>query len=82
MKRKDKIEQIEDGVGSFVLVFDIPREMQTERRVINRELHRAGAEMIQQSFWRHENLKSLIEFAIRIRNLGGSASVLEEKFLF
>ena len=67
---------------SFVIVFDIPFGLETEKRRINRELHRMGAKMIQQSFWRHENLKELISLAIRIRNIGGRAEILEEKFIF
>ena len=67
---------------SFVLIFDIPASLRTERRSINRELHRMGAECVQDSFWRHENLKQLIDLAVRIRSIGGKAEILEEKFLF
>lgn len=66
----------------FVLIFDIPESEAVEKVRINRELHRINARMIQNSVWKHEDLKELISFAIRIRNLGGKASILEEKFVF
>jgi len=67
---------------SFVIVFDIPRVEATEKVRINRELHRAGARKIQDSFWKHTNLKFLIDLALRIRKIGGKAEILEEKFIF
>ena len=67
---------------SFVIVFDIPRNEMTERRRIHRELVRNGAEMMQDSFWKSGDMKFLIELGIRIRKIGGSATILEEKFLF
>lgn len=66
----------------YVLIFDIPESEAIEKVRINRELHRANAEMIQNSVWKHENLKELMSFALRIRKLGGKASILEEKFIF
>lgn len=66
----------------FVLVFDIPEREAVEKVRINRELHRANAEMIQNSVWKHKNLKELMRLAIRIRGIGGRASILEEKFVF
>lgn len=67
---------------AFVIVFDIPRWQATEKVRINRRLHKIGAERIQDSLWRHENLNELIEIAIRIRGIGGKAGILEEKFIF
>jgi len=67
---------------SFVIVFDMPRSEQTERRRLHRELVRSGAEMVQDSFWKSDSLKFLTDVGIRIRKLGGSAAILEEKFLF
>ena len=67
---------------SFVIVFDIPTNERIEKVRINRELHRMGAKRVQDSFWRHENLKQLIKIAVRIRSIGGKAEILEEKFLF
>lgn len=67
---------------SFVIVFDMPKIEQTERRRIHRELVRGEAEKIQDSFWRSDKIKFLIEVGMRIRKIGGSATILEEKFLF
>ncbi len=67
---------------SFVIVFDIPRSEKTERVRIHRGLIRGGAEMIQDSFWKSDSLKFLIDIGMRIRKIGGSATILEEKFLF
>ena len=66
----------------FVLIYDIPRSLGSERVRINRELHRFGAERLQDSVWKHENLENLVQIAIRIRELGGKAEILEERFLF
>lgn len=67
---------------SFVLIFDLPENEATEKVRINRELHRMDAVMVQNSFWKSDDLKSLVDLAMRIRNLGGKAEILEEKFLF
>lgn len=67
---------------SFVIVFDIPKFEKTERVRIHRELVRGGARMIQDSFWKSDSLKFLIEIGMRIRKVGGTAEILEEKFLF
>jgi len=67
---------------SFVIVFDIPRFEQSERRRIHRELTRHDCRMMQDSFWKSQDLKFLISIGIRIRKIGGSATILEEKFLF
>ncbi len=66
----------------FMIVFDIPRTEQTERRRLHRELIRGGAEKIQDSFWKSDKIKFLIEVGMRIRKIGGRATILEEKFLF
>jgi len=67
---------------SFILIFDIPREMKTLQRQVQRKLGRIGAEMVQFSVWKLEKLEELMDLAIWIRNSGGSARILEEKFLF
>lgn len=67
---------------SFVIVFDMPRTEMTERRRLHRELVRGGAEMVQDSFWKSDDMKFLIDIGMRIRKTGGSATILEEKFLF
>jgi len=65
-----------------VLIFDIPFGHETEKRQINRMLRKADATMLQQSVWKHKDLKTLIKIGIKIRNLGGKAEILEERFLF
>jgi len=65
-----------------VLVFDFPKSLTTQRRQLNRLLHRIGAKRVQDSFWRHEDLKSLIEVATFIKQNGGRASILEERLIF
>jgi hypothetical protein len=67
---------------SFVIVFDIPKSQAVEKVRINRELNRTGAQLLQDSFWRLDNLKELIRIASWIRRIGGKASILEEKFIF
>lgn len=67
---------------SFVIVFDIPKLEKTERVRIHRELVRSGARMIQDSFWKSGDLKFLIKIGTKIRKIGGTAAILEEKFLF
>ena len=66
---------------SFVIAFDIPRNEMTERR-IHRGLVRGGAEKMQDSFWKSDRIQFLIDVGARIRKIGGSAAILEEKFLF
>lgn len=66
----------------FVIIFDIPRFEKTERVRIYRELLRGGATKIQDSFWKSDSLKFLIDIGTRIKKIGGSATILEEKFLF
>jgi len=45
-------------------------------------LRRMNAKMIQFSVWEHENLSDLIKVALKIKSVGGSARILEEKFIF
>ena len=67
---------------SFILAFDFPKRLSTERRKLNRMLHRIGAKKLQDSFWKHERLEELIEVARFIVASGGRASILEEKLVF
>ena len=66
----------------FVLIFDVPFEEEALKRQVNRLLNREGAKMIQQSVWKSNDLKSLIDIASLIKKAGGNARILEEKFLF
>ncbi len=65
-----------------VLIYDFPSYLTTQRRQLNRLLHRIGALRIQDSVWRHPDLKALMEAAMFIKRNGGHAEILEEKFLF
>ena len=56
--------------------------MKTLQRQVQRDLHRIDAEMLQFSLWKSEKLDELLKIALTIRNFGGSARILEEKFIF
>ena len=49
---------------------------------INRLLKEIDAEKIQNSVWASENLKEFTKIAIWIRNVGGTAQVIEEKIIY
>jgi len=68
--------------GEFLLIFDIPRELNTLKVQVWRELNRKNAEKVQFSIWKSNNLKELVKIASWIKRLGGKASILEEKFIF
>ena len=63
------------NLRKFILAFDLPRELHSERKRIN-------AKMIQFSIWESEKLEDLIRIAIIIKSFGGTSKILEEKFLF
>jgi CRISPR/Cas system-associated endoribonuclease Cas2 len=67
---------------TFVIAFDFPRSLPTQRRKLNRLLHRIGAEKVQDSFWKCNDLKALTKIPLFIKSWGGKAEILEEKFLF
>ena len=66
----------------FVLIYDIPLSHHFLKLRVNRALRKIKALQIQKSVWKHEDLEKMIEIAMMIKNLGGKASILEEKFLF
>lgn len=72
----------EDNEREFILIFDIPRELNTLKVQVWRELQRSSCEMIQFSIWKSRNLKQLIDIASWIKRSGGKSSILEERFLF
>jgi uncharacterized protein (UPF0128 family) len=74
--------QNEQNGRKFILAFDLPRELHSERKRVNLELRRMNAKMIQFSIWESEKLEELMKIALMIKNLGGSSKILEEKFLF
>jgi len=66
----------------FILIFDIPRENNTLKVQVWRELQRKNASMIQFSIWKSDRLSELMDIANFIKKSGGSARILEEKFVF
>ena len=67
---------------SFILLFDIPKGNRTLATRVFRNLRRINAEMVQYSAWRSDSLEDLMEIAMLIKFHGGSARILEEKFIF
>lgn len=66
----------------FVLSFDLPRNANTPRVRIFRELRKMNAKLVNYSFWKSGNLSKLIEIATFIKKSGGQATILEEKLIF
>jgi len=66
----------------FLLSFDIPRDFNALRLRVFKRLRNANAEMVHQSLWRSSNLKNLLDITLLIHSHGGSARILEEKFIF
>lgn len=66
-------QQMKGVTMGFILTFDIPREMKTLQRQVQRNLHRINAEMLQFSVWKSEKLQELIKIALLIKQNGGSA---------
>lgn len=67
---------------SNVIIFDIPGDEKILNVKVNRKLKSIGAEKVQNSVWKSENLKELMKIAIWIRNVGGDAKILEENIIF
>ncbi|TAL47268.1 hypothetical protein EPN87_03315 [archaeon] len=65
-----------------VLIFDIPRDSNTVEKRINRELRRMDAKMIQHSVWQLDDVQDLMKVALEIKQSGGKARILEERFIF
>ena len=65
----------------FLIAFDLPRELASEKVKVNRELHKISAKRVQHSLWSSDSLSDLTEIGILIRKLGGNSQILEEKFL-
>ncbi|MBI1978849.1 MAG: hypothetical protein HYS62_02170 [Candidatus Aenigmarchaeota archaeon] len=66
----------------FILTFDLPREMGTVKVRTWRELQKIDARMIQFSMWKSARLDELMKIAIGIKKSGGTAKILEERFVF
>jgi hypothetical protein len=67
---------------SFILIFDIPKEMRTLELKVNRFLHSINARMLQHSVWKSTDLNQLMDVAMLIKSHKGKASILEEKLIF
>ena len=66
----------------LILIFDIPRESNTLKLRIWRSLRGINAKKIQHSVWESGNLKEMMSIANEIKRNGGTARILEEKFIF
>lgn len=66
----------------FILMFDIPKELNRVEVRVWRDLNKINAEKIQHSLWKSNKLKELIDIATFIKNSGGTARILEEKLIF
>ena len=65
-----------------IIIFSIPRGHSTLAVKVNRALKGIGAEKVQNSVWRSENLMELTRIALKIRGAGGKAQILEEKVVY
>ncbi len=66
----------------MILVFDLPRESKALQMRVLRGLHRIKAKKLQHSVWKHDSLDKLVDIAAHIKKSGGSARILEERFVF
>lgn len=66
----------------YIILFGIPRGNASLSVKVNRLLKGIGAEKIQNSAWKSENLQELTKIAVWVRNAGGSAEILEEKIIY
>lgn len=67
---------------SYILTYDIPRELANIKLIVNRDLHKMSAKKVQHSLWKSANVKDLIDIATFIKKSGGHAIILEEKLIF
>jgi hypothetical protein len=59
----------------FMLIFDIPRELNTLRNRIHRRLIKFDVEKVQDSVWASQNVNLLLDMAKEIKEEGASAQV-------
>jgi len=64
-----------------ILIFDIPRGEKTLSVRVFRALSK-NAELVQFSVWKSSDVDFLMKIAIEIKKSGGSARILEERFIF
>ena len=65
-----------------ILIFDIPKAQGSVKVKVWRDLIKINAEKIQHSVWKSDKFETLVEIASFIEKNGGSASILEVKFIF
>lgn len=66
----------------YILIYDIPKEMNALRNRVHRKLKKLKIEKLQDSVWSSENSEELEDVAKEIKRFGGIASVLETKKIF
>jgi hypothetical protein len=66
---------------SYIILFDIPRNMGYLQVKINRILHSINAQLIQHSVWESENLEELKKIKNLIESNGGKAIILEKRVI-
>ncbi|MDI6806313.1 MAG: hypothetical protein QMD14_00665 [Candidatus Aenigmarchaeota archaeon] len=66
---------------SYIILFDIPRNMGYLQVKINRLLHSINAQLIQHSVWESEDLNVLKQVSNLIKEGGGKAIILEKKIV-
>jgi len=66
----------------YVLIFGLPKGSAMLNVKINRLLKGIGAEKVQNSVWKSDNLKELTRIVVWVRNAGGNATILEEKIVY
>lgn len=62
---------------TFILIFDIPRKLNTLRNRIHRRLVKFNVEKIQDSVWASGDVNLLLNIAKEIKKDGASAQVLK-----
>lgn len=66
----------------YLVVFSLPKGNAVMGVKINRLLREIGADKVQKSVWRSDNLKELTRIVMWVRNTGGTAQILEEKIVY
>lgn len=68
-------------VTEFIIIYDIPTELESMQRQTHRLLVRSGAKQLQISVWKSRELQTLIDIASFVKKSGGDARILEERFV-
>jgi len=62
---------------NFIIIFDIPRKMNTLRNRVHRKLVKFDVKKVQDSAWSSQNIALLSEIATEIKKEGASAQVFK-----